>query len=195
MDRERIVRALYELAERLDGQLSSLREESDQLFGECELARQRKLPWADPSEMEKRYWRIQEGIHNLEAREEEILSAIEEVEAGHDIDVLAVAPELEPLFNQPPKATSKTEEGEERVMWYDLYPIDPWASQHVQHRNGRFSRTGRRQTHVTGSFSPGEAEFAFTLATQDTHGGKVRGGSKAGKGTYVTRSGKTVRKY
>jgi hypothetical protein len=38
-------------------------------------------------------------------------------------------------------------------------------------------------------------KFAFTLATQDTHGGKVRGGSKAGKGTYVTKSGKRVRKF
>ena len=64
-----------------------------------------------------------------------------------------------------------------------------------QEGDGRFLTTGRNRKALRGQHHPIDAPEEFFHQTADSHGGKVRGGSRTKGPSYVGKGGKRIRKW
>ena len=202
-----IISALFERVEKLTDRAASLRSDAEDLFKKCAEARAGRLPCVNLFEIESRYWELikrAERFEQLAERNLEAAALAENGEVPEDLDQL-----LPNLVEQEKRVSKRRLAMQREQAWMDAHTTDEdlfydsiyaifdavIKTQTPQHGSGRFVQTGRRATRVKGRFDVYDAPDAFFDATADTHGGKVRGGSSAGKGCYVNAKGKQVRKF
>jgi hypothetical protein len=207
-----ILHALWTKSGGVEEEISSLREQEKVLYAICQnLRASRNLDDQEKlRKKEKEFWNMQEDIRRLVGKRDTLLDACTEFEETGVVNerlAQTLIPEYfannkgeEQRLSKRKLAILRETEREERLgrpgqepSWVDC-PLWPFAGINSKPQT-RILTTGRRATHITGSFSSLDAERKFYECTADTHGGKVRGGSKGKHGFKPGKGGKGIRKH
>ncbi|MEK7579085.1 MAG: hypothetical protein AAB460_00945 [Patescibacteria group bacterium] len=202
MDVQKAEQMLWQRADELSAERDALSKKSDELFQICGRVRKGELKGADLVKLEGRYWEIQRRLEAITAEEAEIVLDLEMISRGvipekfAESAQSALSKRRQAIASEEARMLPREDEDQ---FWEAYVPgyqgKRPKSARHQAASNGRFLTTGRHATHVTGQLLPEIAPDAFFEATADTHGGKVRGGSKPVNGTYISKGGKAIRKF
>ena len=135
---------------------------------------------------EDEYWKLEGKIREINQFTDDLLELLGQLEDGRFKEVESrlrqIFPELQPPQKQLSKRKKAILAANDGIMpnWID-HMLEATIAGPAETRR---VTTGRRATKVKGVMDPFYAEQVFHTATADTHGGKVRGGSKFGKGRF-----------
>ena len=144
----------------------------------------------DVQNVEDEYWKLAGKIREVDEFADDLLDLIGKLEDGMFEEVENRLRQLFPELQPPEEKLSKRKKA---IMEANDGVLPNWIDHMLEATiagpaGTRRITTGRRATKVTGIIDPYSAEQVFHEATADTHGGKVRGGSKFGKGRFYVDS-------
>lgn len=172
-------------AEELDTRIAELEGVVAEAYSDRQAFETCPSPGMDPLEIESRYWNNYRRLEAYKQRQTDLIEAADRAENE-------VRPEnLEELL--PELFTEKHLSKRRAAILREGGTLGGEGGSLNQF--GRHLTTGRHATGIKGRFDPFFAEGEFFHATADTHGGKVRGGSRQPKGAYINNRGKTIRKF
>lgn len=195
---------LWQRAEELSEERNRLSDESAYLYTDLEEKR-RARSHADEESMkkEKRYWELGERMREIEAEEAEIQNLLEKISENvvteNDLERIRMLTTLRRKKASPTKSEGKKKKETKITQSKSSQTEEFNALEDIFGNSGSVNdpnrlTTGRHAKRVKGNISVTDAEGEFFHRTADTHGGKVDYGKKKEKDTYVSRSGKRIRK-
>lgn len=191
---------LWHRWETVAAELQKLGEEGKALFERRRKCQDRPVaPWA-VAEIESAFWATTGALNSLAKLECAIVDALEALERGEKVRNLnELLPEGE---KRAEEALSKRRaailrdrrfQPEESDFAADVFFFEdrPWLAA----PETRLLTSGRNRKRLKGNFNPADAAVEFFAVTADTHGGKVRRGTKLEEGSaYLAKGGRRIRK-
>lgn len=195
--RQKYEKVIWAKADELSEERTRLSANTEKLFEEVKVLREKRGHPDDIREKQAAYWVAMKEIEAIKEVEEELQEILVQLENGV-IDEASLKDLLPDISGESGKLSKRKqriqeerarmeEAGEKFVMELPSFGLKSRGPQ------TRHLTTGRRATGIKGNFDSLSAEGIFNDKAADTHGGKTREfGKKAGH--YMGKSGRKIRK-